>query len=306
MTERHKNIDEGVPAGERLVFILPQDMEVRRRGDELDLSSAWDIVWNRRWQIIVITVFFAIASVSYALLAPEWYRAEVLLVPAEEKSTPTLGGQLGGLAALAGVSVGGDNSAEAVATLKSRDFSRAFIEDLGLVPVFFSDDWDSESNSWREKNPDSWPDTRDAVRYFHEEVLRVSEDSRTNLVTVSIDWIDPEIAAQWATAIVRRVNDKMRLRALREAEANVAYLQREMSQTNIVTLQQSISRLLESELQKLMLARGNEEFAFRIIDPAAIPKERIRPQRALVVLIGVMLGLMLAIFGVFFARIFRQ
>ena len=70
----------------------------------------------------------------------------------------------------------------------------------------------------------------------------------------------------------------MRQRALAEAEANVKYLRREFESTSIVALQQSISGLLENEMQKLMLARGNSEYAFRIIDRAEVPRAPSKPR----------------------------
>ena len=76
--------------------------------------------------------------------------------------------------------------------------------------------------------------------------------------------IPADIAAAWATDLVARLNDNMRLRALTEAERNVEYLHGEMAATNVATMRESIGSLLETELQKLMLARGNEEFAFRV------------------------------------------
>jgi uncharacterized protein involved in exopolysaccharide biosynthesis len=252
--------------------------------------------------MVAATAAFAIGAVAYAFLATPWYRAEALLAPAEEQSTAAIGGQLGGLAALAGVSVGDGGSAEAIAVLKSREFARAFIEDLDLVPVFFYQDWDSSTGLWLDDDPDEWPEIRDAIEYFHDEVLRVSEARDTGLVTLAIEWIDPDIAAEWATELVVRLNERRRAQALQEAEVNVAYLRAELDQTKVVTLQQSIGRLLESELQKLMLARGNEEFAFRVIDPATPPKEEVRPKRALIILVATALGGMLAVLGVILAQ----
>jgi uncharacterized protein involved in exopolysaccharide biosynthesis len=103
-----------------------------------------------------------------------------------------------------------------------------------------------------------------------------------------------------------RLNERMRAQALKEAETNVAFLQTELGRTSVVTLQQSIGRLLESELQKLMLARGNEEFAFRVIDAASPPKERVRPKRALIAVMGTVLGGLLAVFGVFLLHALRS
>jgi uncharacterized protein involved in exopolysaccharide biosynthesis len=61
------------------------------------------------------------------------------------------------------------------------------------------------------------PDVRDAVKYFHKRVLKVSEEGSTGLVTLAIEWTDPDIAAEWASLLVRRLNDRLRERALQEA-----------------------------------------------------------------------------------------
>ncbi len=220
----------------------------------------------------------------------------MLLAPAAEQSTPMIGGQLGGLAALAGVSVGEGNDVVALAVLQSRKFARDFIEQLDLMPIFYEEEWDAENDRWRVDDPTEAPDVRDGVKFFHEEIFEVSEERRTGLVTLAIEWTDPDIAAKWASILALRLNDRLRERALQEAQTNVAYLQSEMARATLVTLQESIGRLLEAELPKLMLAKGNEEFAFKIVDPAVAPRQRERPKRALTAIIGTTLGGLLGIF----------
>jgi uncharacterized protein involved in exopolysaccharide biosynthesis len=305
-TNKGSGVEQGEPgSGERLVYLIPGEGFGGAPHDEISLRQLWDILWRGKWIITAVTALFAVGSVVYALLATEWYRAEVLLAPADEVSTRTLGGQLGGLAALAGVSVSGGGSVEPIAVLKSREFARAFIEDSGLVQVFFDEQWDSAGGAWLGDDPEQWPEIRDAVKYFHDNVLKVSEARDSRLVTLGVEWTDPEIAAEWATEIVIRLNERLRERALKEAEVNIAFLQTELGQTNVLTLQQSIGRLLESELQKLMLARGNEEFAFRVIDAASPPKERVRPKRALVAVIGTILGGVVGVFSVLLGNAVR-
>lgn len=295
------------PSREKLVYVVPERTLVGTDAtDEIDLFALWDIVWAGKWLIIATTVLLAVISVVFALSQTNWYRAEVLLAPVEEQTTPSIGGQLGGLAALAGVSVGGGESAEAIATLRSRDFARDFIAEFELLPMFFAGDWDAQSGQWRIQESEDWPDLRDAIKFFHENVLTVTEGKDTGFVTLSVEWIDPDVAAFWAMELARRLNQRLRERALLEAETNVAYLQGELSQTNVLTLQQSIGRLLESELQKLMLARGNEEFAFRVVDAADVPKEHSKPRRALIAIIGTMLGGILGMFIVFVRHMVRS
>ena len=284
-----------IPA-EGLVYVSPGPVFSGVSNDKISIRQIWRIVWRGKGTVIAATTIFALGSIAYALLAKEIYRAEVLLAPAAEQSTPMIGGQLGGLAALAGVSVGEGNDVVALAVLQSREFARDFIEQLDLMPIFFEEEWDAEKDRWRVDDPTEAPDVRDGVKFFHERIFEVSEERRTGLVTLAIEWTDPDIAAEWASILVLRLNDRLREAALQEAQTNVAYLQSEMARATLVTLQESIGRLLETELPKLMLAKGKEEFAFKIVDPAVPPRLRVRPKRALTAIIGTILGGLLGIF----------
>ena len=294
-----------IPA-EGLVYVAPGHVLSGGPDDRISLRQIWNILLRGKGVVIAVTAVFALASVAYALLATEVYRAEVLLVPAKEQSTPMLSGQLGGLAAMAGVDIANGNGVEAMAVLQSRQFARDFIEDLDLLPVLFESQWDAEGKRWESADPDEVPDVRDGVKYFHKRVLKVSEERGTGLVTLAIEWTDPDIAAEWASLLVRRLNDRLRERALEEALANIEYLRAEMARTTLVTLQESVGRLLESELQKLMMAKGNEEFAFKIVDPAVPPKQRLRPKRAMTAIIGTLLGGLLGVFMVLAIHIGRE
>lgn len=291
-------------SGDRLVYVVSPDAMHPESDDQIDLLELWDTLWQGKWLIASITAIVAALSLAYALLATEWYRADVLLTPADVKSTQALSdqlaglGSLGGLANLAGISVGARSTAEPLAVLTSRDFTRAFIVEKNLLPVLFADDWDAEAGRWGAADPKDWPDLHDAVKYFDKDVRRVQEDKKTQLVTLSIEWTDPQIAADWANLLVKRLNDQMRQRSLQEAESNVNYLKRELAAADVVTLQQSIGRLLDSEMQKAMLARVNEEFAFRVIDRAEAPKWRSWPKRALIMAFGVIAGMLLSSFVV--------
>lgn len=286
-----------------LVYVLsPDPLAATAKGD-IDLVRLWNILWRSRWLIAVITFAFALGSYVYTLLAQRMYTASVVLSPVKEEPLGALTGQLGGLASLAGLGSRSTGSVEAVAVLKSRDFARAFIEDEALLPALFPDAWDAKAGRWKVGTP---PEPAQAARFFVARVRQVDEDSKTGLVTLSIEWRDPELAASWANLLAVRLNDRMRQHALAEAEANVKYLRHEFESTSIVTLQQSISGLLEKEMQKLMLARGNEEFSFRVIDRAEVPKVESKPRRTLIVVLATAFGAMLSVFVVLILDVLRS
>jgi uncharacterized protein involved in exopolysaccharide biosynthesis len=297
--------------GNRLLLVVPE-AETRASRDEITLAEIWSVLWNDRWLVIAICVVMAAASVAYALLATQWYRAEVVLVPVKQKQgglADSLGGLggLSGLASMAGINLGGDDSAEPIAVLQSKNFTAAFIEEQQLMPVLFADKWDSAAGRWIGDDPKKWPDVRDGVKLFDKKLRVVDQDKNTNLVTLTVEWKDAALAATWANLMVERVNARMRERALVEAERNIKYLRQEMTESNIVTLQQSVGRLLENELQRMMLARGNAEYSFRFVDRAdPPPKWRSRPNRPLVAILGTLAGGLLAVIVAFTRHTARQ
>jgi uncharacterized protein involved in exopolysaccharide biosynthesis len=255
-----------------------------------DPAELWATMLRRKRSIALIAAAFFCAGLTYSFLARHWFQADVTLAPVQGESLAAAGlSQFAGLANIAGISLPKSGTAEAIATLRSRDFAAAFIADRALLPVLFASEWDTTSGSWR--RPDKAPQMGDAVKFFRERVLAVREDKIEGLVTVSVRWTDPVLAADWANDMVQRVNGRLRESAVRDSERNIAFLRSQLVDNSVVALQQSVGRVLESELQKFMLAKGHEEFAFKVIDPATVPLEKYRPQRILIMLLSVIVGL---------------
>jgi uncharacterized protein involved in exopolysaccharide biosynthesis len=281
----------------------PRSTETSQASGEIDLFELVATLWAGRWIIVLVSGLFALCGAAYALLATEWYESKVVLVHVDTKSLPSGFAQLGGLASLAGINLAVESNEQTpLAVLKSKDLARDFITQEMLLPVFFAEKWDSEAKKWKSADPKKQPDLRDGVKYFDENVREVSEDKKTGLVTLSITWKDPAQSATWANLLVAQVNERLRQQALQEAEHNIEYLQNEMAATNIPSLQRAIGSVLESEMQKLLFARGRDEFAFKVIDKAVPPKERIRPRRTIIVAFALMLGGALSCVIVLFRR----
>jgi uncharacterized protein involved in exopolysaccharide biosynthesis len=271
------------PAGTQLIVQQPP----------LTVIDVAHLVWAAKGLITVVTLLCTLGAILYALLAAQWWRADVLLKPTDAKQSQGILSQLGslsGLANLAGLNLNDNRTSESIATLKSRELLGSFIQDQNLLPVLFPGKWDAEAKRWKSNDPLKQPDVRDGVTYFNDHVFNVQEDKKNGLVTVVVDWRDPQVAAQWANMLVDRVNEIMRARALAQSEANVEYLKQELTAATVVTMQQSIGRVLESELQKLLLAKEEKDYAFKILDHAQAPRHRYWPKRSLVVAGAFILG----------------
>jgi uncharacterized protein involved in exopolysaccharide biosynthesis len=262
-------------------------------------------VIRRHWGLTCgFVVVFAMAAFAASFLLQPSYMAEALVLPIGGEMDANAGdairGQLGGLAALTGLSIGnGSNRDEVIAELRSRGFTQEFIDELGVMQSMYAKQWDAKTStwrpSWRGKTPTMW----DAIKRFDGSVREVEEDKLTGLVTVRVYWGNPDVAATWANALIERLNQRARRRAIAEATQSLEYLNRELARTNILEMRQLLYRLVEQQTQKITMANVREQFALRVIDPAKAPDadDFAFPKRPLFAVIGAALG---AILGVVF------
>jgi uncharacterized protein involved in exopolysaccharide biosynthesis len=264
------------------------------------------IDWEKYWRILVqdkkvvawIVGASTLIATALAFLITPIYRAEALLAPVMHEKGEGLGaltGQFSELAMIAGINVGPgkDKTAEYVATLRSRSLSSLFIREQNLMSVLFANKWDAENKQWKDVSnvPTEWQ----AFELWDKGIRRVTQDKRTGLVTLTVDWKDPVLAAQWANELVRHVNTRLRAEAVEDAEKSIAYLEKQLPQTTSVEVQQAIYRLIEAQTKKRMVANTRAEYAFDAIDPAVPPERRYSPRRSLIILGGLVLGVIAAL-----------
>ena len=104
-------------------------------------------------------------------------------------------------------------------------------------------------------------------------LLRVREDRRTGVITVSLSWTDPEQAAEWLNDLIARLNVEMRRRAVEVSDRNLRYLTEQIGKAEVIELREALFRLTEAEITRSMLAKVQPEYAFRVIDQALAPPE---------------------------------
>lgn len=303
----------------------PYNPQAFHQDDEIDLRELFATLWAGKWLIVAITLLFAAGGVAYALYRPDIYQASVLLAPADGNGGNSLGGQLGGLASLAGVNIGQHSSNKTVLArevLQSRAFLTDFIHRHDLtVPLMGTDGWSRQQQKWvynREAyNPEigEWksdengrslkPTDWDLVKKFKGAHLSVSENKANGMVTVSIKSQSPIAAKQWTEQLVNDINEHMRTQDVEEAEARVEYLQLKLHETNVAGMQQVFYQLIESETRTVMLANAQKEYVFKTVDPAVVPQDKSEPKRALIAIVATMLGGMLAVFIVFIRAFIR-
>jgi uncharacterized protein involved in exopolysaccharide biosynthesis len=284
--------------------------------DEIDLRELFGVLWAGKIKIIAITAVFAVASIIYALSIPNQYKATALLAPT--KSSGGLSGALGqlsGLASLAGVSIGKGESNEgqiAQEIMKSWSYIEGFIADNDLaVEVFAAQGWskgsnelqingdlyDTENKQWLAGDgsgvtgpPSSW-----SLFLAFSRRLAVSEDKKSGLVSVSIEYYSPLIAKQWVDMYVESINRFMQQRQVDKVTRNIVYLQEQIEKTSIAEMQEVFYTIIEEQTKSKMLAEASPEYAFVVVGPSMLPELKSQPKRSTICILGTLLGGMLSV-----------
>lgn len=279
--------------------------------NEIDFRPIWETIVTFRKTIGLVTVLCISLATALAFILPPKYQATVLIAPSEDgKSAGGLGaiaGQFGGLAEMAGINLQSGNSSKeaAIAYMKSRAFIENFVKEKDLLPVLFAKKWNASTKKWEVDDEKDIPTLWDAYQIFSKKVLSITPDKKTGLITVSVEWRDREMAVSWANEIVKKANEHLRQRAISEAELSIGYLEKELQKTSVVEVQQAVFKVMESQIKSKMMANVQEQFAFKVIDPAAMMNENayVQPKRPLIISIGLLGGLMCGILIAVFRKI---
>jgi uncharacterized protein involved in exopolysaccharide biosynthesis len=299
-----------------------QDSEFNSRvvaDDEIDLRELFSVIWQGKWLIIAITAVFAIGSVIFAINQPNIYKSEALLAPADSEQggggLAALAGQFGGLASMAGINLGGgggvDKTQMAIEVMKSRQFTSDFIQNHNILPdLMAAKKWNMADNTINYdedlylSTESKWireaklpykpePSMQEAYKEFSK-IIAVNAAKDTGMVNVSVEHLSPQVAQQWVNWLVADINNEMKQRDVAEANRSKAFLQTQIQQTNVADIRTILYKLIEEQTKTIMFAEVRDEYVFKTIDPAFVPEEKAKPKRALICVLGTMLGGMLA------------
>ncbi|GDY24161.1 LPS biosynthesis protein [Agarivorans sp. Toyoura001] len=287
--------------------------------DEIDLRELFAVIWRGKWLIIACTVLFSVAAVIYAINQPNIYRASALLAASNQESNKLSGmaSQFGGLASLAGINLGGgggtDQTTLAIEVLKSRQFFKEFLEKYQIkADLMAAKEWnpvsgqitydpeiyDVAEKQWiREVNApkQAEPSMQESHQVFIKEVLTVATDKETGLITIAAEHISPIVAQHWVNWLIQDINQVMRERSQQETLANINYLKEQLENTSVAQMQTVFYQLIEEQTKTLMLAEANGDFVFKVVDPAVVAEQKVKPKRALICVLGTLLGGMLGV-----------
>ena len=196
--------------------------------------------------------------------------------------------------------------------MKSWSFIEGFIVDNDIAFELFAvegwniksnepqiDDsvYDTENKQWLIDNesgvtgpPTSW----EMFQAFFGR-LTISEDRKSGLVSVSIEYYSPQIAKQWLDNYVAAINAHMQQRQIEKVTNNINYLQVQIEKTSVAEMREVFYSIIEEQMKNKMLAEASPDYTFVAVGPSMVPEVKSQPQRALICILGTLLGGLLSV-----------
>jgi len=276
--------------------------------DEINLIEYLRVV-RKRWKLIVaIVVATVLTTALLSLFMTNIYRATAVITPVESRDNggsklALMAQQFGGVPGVA--SSGTTPASEITSLLRSKAVRKAVIERHNLLPALFADQWDEKKQEWKRGEDGDIPTMWDGLRML-DGIISVRHNFKENMITLSADYRNPEMAARLISLLLATLNEHMSSEARRVAETNKSYLEEELKSASDPLIRQKIYGLIALQVESALLAGVKENFAFKVIDPPMIPDVKVSPQRKQMVLIGFFLSLCMALVGAFVLEYFTK
>tara|TARA_B100000902_G_C27322441_1_gene925653 strand:- start:12915 stop:13877 length:963 start_codon:yes stop_codon:yes gene_type:complete len=284
--------------------------------DEIDLKELFTVIWAHKKFIILLTACFAFTSVLYSLTLKNYYKSEAVLSVAGESGMRSSLAGLGSFATLAGINLpkssAGDKSVVALETIRTRDFLRHLITIKNILPsIMAADSYDVQSKKikfnpkiynitnekWVRKPPKNLepkPSYLEAHKTYLN-MISVEQDKANNLISISVEHLSPIFAKELLELIINEVNEIIRSKDLQASSDAIMFLNNEIPKATLITMKEAINMLVQSQLETQMLSKVSKEYVLKLVEPPFIPEEKSKPKRALIGILGALLGLMISL-----------
>lgn len=289
----------------------------------IDVKDILNALWRGKFFIFFVVFMCSSVAVYWSLSLPNLYRAELKMIPSENQSQDS--GQLSGLASLAGINLNKNSSKSGLAleVIKTKQFLAKFIEEKELREVLMaSQSWDNKSGELAFNDLiysvelEKWvrqpqglkrvtPSYIEAATFFLANNLKILTDD-AGVTHIYVTHFSPVIAATIANDLVGFLNSEIQEQTISESEEAISYLEIQLKNTTNSMLQNTLYRLMETELRTIMLAKSKDGYAFKVIDEAFIPEEKSSPRRAIICALAFIASLILSSVGIVIYFVFRN
>ena len=283
--------------------------------DSINLFEVLEVLSSNIRTIIATSFFLLLLFSLYSFFLPNIYKSEVVVRSSDFESSNN--SNVSGLAALAGLSLGAIQQDEsvnvAIETMRSLKFleildkKHNIIFDLMAVSgwdekkdelIIDSSIYNNDKKKWTYDSKFSI-NGKPSIQEVHEKFnnnLEIEKEPITNFITISFSHYSPKLAKYYVDEIVKEVNEILRKDEIIRADNSMKYLKNEITGTKILEVRNAMGQIIEDQAKRSMFANVVKEYVLQTISPSYVSEYKDSPNRLLISLLGIFLGLILSSF----------
>ena len=293
--------------------------------DEIDLRELFQTILKGKKVIALISTVVVTLALVYALKLPNVYKSQAVLIPTAEDSGSSLGG-LGGLAAMAGMSIGGGGSMTPDVAfnslLNNYEFMKKFVKENKIVAHYTDENVDenyvfalgfrgiydlfkSDPDESEEKDYDA--EVYNIIQSMQKN-FSIASDKKTGLITVSYSDSDRTYTPKIVNAFLRDASVYLVQNNLRIIDGKLGYFHKELQAADGFELRQSLSAMVSKIVQEKVVMQSKVYYQCDILTAPSESyiKDKTKPKRALIMVVSFVTSIILGIFLVFFLEFIRK
>lgn len=281
-----------------------------------DAISILLLVWQKKLLVAacMVTAFFL--GILYLNTAIPTYTTE-LRVTAASSSSGSIGsrlGNLGGLAAAAGLGIGSSSKAEPfdlyLEALTSRGVADKLAADRRVMTTIFSREWDVRRQAWVAPpltmsqtvksvlglGEKAWrPPDGARLRDYLQRELVITKSTKTPVTAIGYDARDPDFGVYLLSRIDEYADLQVRTRALQQARDYQAYLSSVLPGVMIADARRSLADSLVQQYEAAMMAQSSVSYAAVALSAPQASVGPTKPKAIIVVALSLLLGLVVGL-----------
>ena len=293
---------------------------------DLSFKEIQNLIVDNKIALVVFFFLGLILSYSISLFISDKYKSEtILVIQSSYGNNPSnLASNYGNLAGLAGIDLsvnGSDKSLEGIELMNSLGFFEKLSKNHNLLfSLMAVDGWDKKNNilkiddeiydddkkQWVSKLPFS-KNGKPSLQTAHKEFIKrfsASKEFDTGFVRISFIHYSPFESKRIVNAIIKEINEISKQDEIIKGKSSLKFLRNELNNSQYIEIKNALNRLIEKQLERIMIANSSVNFLFETLSPPFAPEEKDSPNRSLFVVVGVILSILLFfIYAILFRRI---
>jgi len=290
--------------------------------DEIDLRELFATIGRYKGKIALFTAAVVSLVLVYLLATPNSYSSKAVLAPQEQQQGVSLGGGLGALAGMAGISLGGgqmDAFTSLKTILEDYDFQKYVIEKHDLIDRWYDENltkgyvfalgYDGLFKLFHSK-PEYAHDEKTLFEVYKalKGSVKISSDKKSGAITISAEHPNRFFARDLVLIYLDEAVNRLRENEMLDVDKKIDYYEKALNGTANVQLREQLSQMISSLIQKKVLAQSNRYYNVQpvIMPGVANVMDKTKPKRGLILVVALITSIVLGIFGVFFLEFLKN